>query len=225
MKKPLLTIATCLMVSGIFAQKPEKGTVTSELGLSLSSGYSSINTFGINGRYFVKSDLALVLGIGASYSNDVNNFAENTDGTGDEGSFTTKSRYTELALGIQQHFTGTDRLSPFFGVDVALGSESNIQKGDNANQSGYIKNYSYDKEYKTAQLGLRLNLGFDYWITEGIYMGATYRPLSLVLQKQDDITTTAGSNGGSVKTVTPGGTFASLSTFGEVGSIRVGWRF
>ncbi len=225
MKKPLLTIATCLMVSGIFAQKPEKGTVTSELGLSLSSGYSSINTFGINGRYFVKSDLALVLGIGASYSNDVNNFAENTDGTGDEGSFTTKNRYTELALGIQQHFAGTDRLSPFFGVDVALGSEGIIQNGDNANQSGYIKNYSYDKEYKTAQLGLRLNLGFDYWITEGIYMGATYRPLSLVLQKQDDITTTAGSNGGSVKTVTPGGTFASLSTFGEVGSIRVGWRF
>ena len=225
MKKPLLTIATCLMVSGIFAQKPEKGTVTSELGLSLSSGYSSINTFGINGRYFVKSDLALVLGIGASYSNDVNNFAENTDGTGDEGSFTTKNRYTELALGIQQHFAGTDRLSPFFGVDVALGSEGIIQNGDNANQSGYIKNYSYDKEYKTAQLGLRLNLGFDYWITEGIYMGATYRPLSLVLQKQDAITTTAGSNGGSVKTVTPGGTFASLSTFGEVGSIRVGWRF
>jgi hypothetical protein len=225
MKKPLLTIATCLMVSGIFAQKPEKGTVTTELGLSLSSGYSSINTFGINGRYFVKPDLALVLGIGASYSNDVNNFAENTDGTGDEGSFTTKNRYTELALGIQQHFTGTDRLSPFFGVDVALGGESIIQKGDNANQSGYINNYSYDKEYKTAQLGLRLNLGFDYWITEGIYMGAIYRPLSLVLQKQDDITTTAGSNGGSVKTVTPGGTFASLSTFGEVGSIRVGWRF
>jgi hypothetical protein len=56
-------------------------------------------------------------------------------------------------------------------------------------------------------------------------MGAIYRPLSLVLQKQDDITTTAGSNGGSVKTVTPGGTFVSLSTFGEVGSIRVGWRF
>lgn len=225
MKKPLLTIAMCLMVSGIFAQKPEKGTVTTELGLSLNSGSSSINTFGINGRYFVKPDLALVLGLGASFSSDVNNFAENADGTGEEGSFTSNNMYTELALGIQKHFTGTDRLSPFFGVDLALGSERSKQEGDDANQSGYIKNYSYDREANTAQLGLRLNLGFDFWVMDGMYVGATYRPLSLILQQEDDITTTSGSNGSSVKTVTPGGKYAALSTFGEVGSIRVGWRF
>jgi len=90
---------------------------------------------------------------------------------------------------------------------------------------GYVKNYSYERDAQSAQLGIRATVGFDFWVTNGLYVGAIYRPVTLILQQQDDITTTAGSNGSTVKTVTPGGSYATLSTFGEVGSVRVGWLF
>ena len=223
--KKTWTMAICLMTLGVFAQKPEKGNVTTELGVSLGTGGNTVNTFGVNGRYFYKPELAFVLGLGGSYSVDVNNYAENADGTGDEGKFTYRSRYTELSLGVQRHFTGTSRLSPFIGADLLVGADGTNQKGEDANSSGYIKNYSYEREAQTAQVGIRAVVGFDFWVTNGLYVGAIYRPLTLMLQRQDDVTTTSGSNGSTTKTVTPGGGYASLSTFGEVGSIRVGWLF
>ena len=223
--KKVWMMALGLVFTGLMAQKPEKGNVTTELGVSLSTGGSTINTFGINGRYFVKPELALVLGLGASYSRDVNNFAENADGSGDEGTFTYQSRYTELTLGLQRHLKGTSRLSPFVGAEFVVGADGTHQEGDNANSSGYIKNYSYERDAQSAQVGLRAIVGFDFWVTQGLYVGAIYHPVSLILQQQDDITTTAGTNGTSTKTVTPGGTYSALTTFGEVGTIRLGWLF
>ncbi|MBM3920376.1 MAG: hypothetical protein FJ347_04020 [Sphingomonadales bacterium] len=213
------------MAPGVFAQKPEKGNVTAVLGLSPGTGGNTVNTFGINGRYFYKPDIAFVLGLGGSYSVDVNNYAENVDGTGDEGTFTYRSRYTELNLGIQKHFSGTSRLSPFIGADLLAGADGTHHKGEDAGTSGYIKNYSYDREAQAAQVGIRAVVGFDFWVMKGLYVGAVYRPISLILQKEDDTTTTSGSNGSTIKTVNPGGSYATLNTFGEVGSVRIGWLF
>ncbi|MEK0421497.1 MAG: hypothetical protein EBV15_03915 [Bacteroidetes bacterium] len=223
--KKTWTMAFCLMALGVFAQKPEKGNVTTELGLSLGTGGNTVNTFGINGRYFYKPDIAFVLGLSGSYSMDVNNYAENGDGTGDEGTFTYRSRYTEISLGVQKHFAGTSRLSPFIGADLLAGADGTNQKGEDAGTSGYIKNYSYEREAQSAQVGIRATVGFDFWVTNGLYVGALYRPVSLILQKEDDTTTTSGSNGSTIKTVSPGGSFANLNTLGELGSIRVGWLF
>lgn len=224
--KKIWTMAICLtMALGILAQKPEEKSVTTELGISLGNGGNTVNTFGINARYFAKKDLALVLGLGASYSQDVNNYAENADGTGDEGAFTYRSRYTELSLGVQKHFTGSSRLSPFIGADFLLGADGTHQEGDDASTSGYVKNYSYERDAQAAQAGIRATIGFDFWMTQGLYVGAIYHPLTLIMQKQDDTTTTSGSNGSTTKTVNPGGTYTSLSTFGALGSIRVGWLF
>lgn len=218
-------MAVCLMALGLHAQKPEEKSITTELGISLGNGGNTVNTFGINGRYFVKTDLALVLGLGASYAQDIDNFAENADGTGEEGSFTSRSRYAELSLGIQKHFSGTSRLSPFIGADVLVGADGSHQEGDDANNNGYIKNYSYERDAQSVQAGIRATIGFDFWVAKGLYVGAIYHPLTLITQIQDDTETTSGSNGSTIKTVNPGGTYTSLSTFGQLGSVRVGWLF
>ncbi|MEY4002858.1 MAG: hypothetical protein RIT07_900 [Bacteroidota bacterium] len=223
--KKIYSMALCLMALGLFSQKPEEKNVTTELGISPGNGGNTVNTFGINGRYFVKTNLALVLGLGASYSQDIDNFAENADGTGEEGSFTSRSRYTEIALGVQKHFSGTSRLSPFMGADLLIGADGSHQEGDDANSSGYIKNYSYERDAQAVQAGIRATLGFDFWVAKGMYVGAIYHPLIIVTQMQGDTETTSGSNGSTTKTVNPGGIYSSLSTFGQVGSIRVGWLF
>jgi hypothetical protein len=223
--KKIFTMAIGLMALGLYAQKPEKENITTELGVSLGNGGNTVNTFGINGRYFAKTDLALVLGLGASFSQDVKNYAENTDGSGDEGTFTYQSRYTELYLGAQKHFAGTSRLSPFVGADFLLGTEGTHHEGDDAGTSGYVKNYSYERNAQSARAGIRAAVGFDFWVAKGLYIGAIYHPLSITLQMQDETKTTTGTNGSTVKTVNPGGTYTSLSTFGQLGSVRVGWLF
>ncbi len=223
--KKAYSMAVCLLALGLFAQKPEEKNVTTELGVSLGNGGNTINTFGINGRYFVNADLALVLGLGAAYNQNIDNFAENTDGTGEEGSFTSRSRYTELSLGVQKHFSGTSRLSPFMGADLLMGADGSHQEGDDANSSGYIKNYSYERDAQALQAGVRATIGFDFWVAKGLYVGAIYHPITITMQIQDDTETTSGSNGSTIKTVNPGGIYTSLSTFGQLGSIRVGWLF
>jgi hypothetical protein len=85
-----------------------------------------------------------------------------------------------LAPGIEKHFDGTDRLSPYIGVEVSYG----------------VMNRSYDQEYwgsndldnigqqekyivwtqtlaqSTSTVGLNLLSGFDFYLSDALYIGA-----------------------------------------------------
>lgn len=219
----ILSLAFCS--TALFAQKPEQGKVTTEVGMALSSFLPNVNSFGLNGRYFIKSDLALVVGIGMENFGVTENFFENSDGTGATGTFETKTSGNSISLGIQKHFAGTDRLSPFIGLGVGFGGLKATEEGTNSDGSGYVASYTENMEQKGSMTNVSLSFGVDYWFTDGMYIGLTYNPLAWTSMNFKESTTTVVSGGTTVKSVEGGTKISALSMTGSVPFFRVGWRF
>ncbi|WP_066835797.1 hypothetical protein [Rufibacter ruber] len=111
-KKFLLVSWVALaMAAPVFAQesgsefKPQAGEITAEVQLNLTnSSGSTITLNGIRGRYFLSPTKAFRLGISGSINNsDLANDVERTSST------------FRIPPGIENHFTGTERLSPYIG--------------------------------------------------------------------------------------------------------------
>lgn len=223
--KKIKLIALCLVTTSAFAQKANQGNFTSEIGVSLASSGTTINSFGLNGRYFLLSRLALVGGVSGAYNKSTDDFMQNTDGTGTKGSFTNVSYNFEVALGVQKHFKGTNRISPFVGADVFNNFTGAKKTGNNANSLRFMDDYTYSEESKSQRIGLRAAIGFDYWIAQGLYFGVIYQPISVNLTTEKDTKLTTVQQGVSKTTITPGSKSLNLNTTGRIGSIRLGWLF
>lgn len=223
--KKIKLIAVCLLTTSAFAQKANQGNFTSEIGVSLASTGTTINSFGLNGRYFLSNKMALVGGISGAYNKGTDHFMQNTDGTGAKGSFTSTNHNFEVALGFQKHFQGTNRISPFIGADAFTNFTGLSKSGNNANNIRFMDNYTYTEESKTQRIGLRAAIGFDYWITQGLYFGAIYQPISVSHMTEKDTKSTTVQQGSSKTTIIPGSKSLNLNTTGRIGSIRLGWLF
>lgn len=220
-----MILSAALSVTSLFAQKPDQGNVTTEVGMSLSTFSANVNSFGLNGRYFMKQDLALVLGVGINNFGITEDFLENPDGTGKTGTYETKTGSNTISLGIQKHFSGTERLSPFVGLGVGFGGLKASGEGKESDGSSYVNDYTESMEQKGSMMNVTLSLGVDYWFTDGLYIGLTYNPLAYTSMTMKEGTTTVTSGGTTVKTVDGGSKFSALSMTGSVPFFRVGWRF
>ncbi len=169
MKKFILSVfAVLFALSVVNAQdfKAQKGNVTADLGLfegGILSNNSpvSLNNGMLKGRYFLSNELALR---GALYTqNRSTTEYPSTD-------ITTKSYIKSLALsvGIEKHFAGTDRLSPYVGADLGISSSGTGEKTINAADN------SKNTETKgRGSFGINGNLffGADYYIARHLYLG------------------------------------------------------
>lgn len=132
--------------------KPRKKNITTEFALSPKGSDALLNLQGgaLRGRYFLKDQLALraSLGLGYEYS--------------DKNS--TESSKTSLALGvgIEKHFKGTRRLSPYIGAELQFQvTQEEMKLPQTATQ-----------ESNDYGPGLNLFFGADYYILPHIYVGA-----------------------------------------------------
>lgn len=223
--KKLLLSALSMLSTATFAQKANQGNITSELGVSLSTSGSTINSFGLNFRYFKRSNMALTTGISGSYSRTEENYTQFADGSGDRGQYISINHNMDFSVGVQKHFPGTKRLSPFIGAEVFSVFSGFKNKGDDGDANRYRSSYSYSDKLTTRRPGIRAVFGFDYWITQGLYVGAIYQPISLSNLIESDVTATTVQNGVTSTNFYPGGRTLNLNTGSRVGSIRVGWVF
>lgn len=223
--KKLLLIPAALFCAGAMAQKPEAGTITTEVGLSLSTFNSNVNSFGLNGRYFLNPGLAVNLGFGMFSENQQDNFAENDDGTGAVGTYNNKLSMNMISLGLQKHFAGTEKLSPWVGLGLGFGGGKSSEEGKNSDGTKYSKNYSVKTDSKVSMFSVDLNLGMDYWFANGMFIGVSYSPFSFSSMKEGDETTTENDNGTSTTSVTLGSSMSGISTFNATPVFRFGWRF
>ncbi|WP_048921779.1 outer membrane beta-barrel protein [Rufibacter radiotolerans] len=157
-----LSFAASAQDSG--AIKPAAGEVTGEVQLSLSSG----NTVGLSlnqlrGRYFLAPDMA----VRASFSLSLN--TEDYD-----DNFNRSSSYVSIAPGIEKHFAGTDRLSPYVGAELSISKfsaheESSFEEIEGAWSNGNgIANRNY------FGLGLGAVAGADYYFAKHVYLGVEF---------------------------------------------------
>lgn len=158
MKKLLL--AGAIALTGLVSAqeyKPEAGDVTAEFMVkggidNTSFDFANGGTMGaaIRGRYFKSENVAYRAAVYVgNESNSVND------------SKTSKTGF-DLAFGVEKHYNGTERLSPYIGAELYLGlaSESTKENGNKASKPSQFG------------VGVRGVFGADYYFVKNVYLGA-----------------------------------------------------
>ena len=225
MKKLSLLVGGLALSTLALAQKPSADVPFSLEGqLGWNASTLSFDAPSIRFRYFLQDNMAVRVTLGVDNDKTVDNYFENEqDNTGAAGEYITKNGSWALAVGAEYHFDGTDRLSPYAGIDIMFGGGSNTTEGNMSDGTGYVADYSESSENKSSMLGVNLVAGTDYYFAENFYAG-----LELGLgwyswtDKEGTSTVTSGGT-----TVTGKSNEGKMSGMGNnvVGQFRLGWRF
>lgn len=157
--------------------KAEKNDFTAEFGLSgglnnadfkLNEGNAGL----LRGRYFIKENLALRLGFSLGLDHSTKNFY-NFPSDNDKGSDVENATNFLLNLGIEKHFKGTNRLSPYIGADLLFGVSGQHSVLTNTNGDMYVNDIKVERKGPgTISFGVRALVGADYYFTKHVYLGA-----------------------------------------------------
>lgn len=198
MKTFLLALSVCTLAAfSSYAQtttadttaaqvlKPQAKHVATELNINPFNGTISLNNSlnQLKFRYFAAPNFAVRLGFNGS---KVSNLTENTNPYGtnsyrhkDERSSTTIG----LNLGMEKHFAGTRRLSPYLGADIVVvkkSTEQEITEGQTTTTiTGGWREYNYlpgGYSYSYTELGYtsygaNLVTGFDFYMAKNFFFG------------------------------------------------------
>lgn len=215
-----------LLSGAVMAQKPTADTPMSlegQLGYNASS--LSFQAPTIRFRYFLQDNIAVRLTVGVNNTKETENFYEGPGVTeGASGEFITKNNVWLAAIGGEYHFAGTDRLSPYAGLDIGFGSNKITGEGTNSDGSTYIADYSEEGELPQTLFGINLVAGTDYYFAENFYIGLEMGFLWLSrTDKEGELSVTSGgtTTTEAVRTETKVTTFSN----NVIGNLRLGWRF
>ena len=168
-------------------------------------------------RYFLADDMAARLGAHLSFNTNI-------------PAPDTKTRAIEFSIapGIEKHFSGTNRLSPYLGAELVLGLRSAHSEFDGLGSSGVEVKGSFGATDNTNRgfflVGLGAVGGFDFYVAKHLYVGYE---LSMELSNRSfsEIETITTDGAGEVKTSTSEG--SSAFSFGPNirNGVRVGFVF
>jgi outer membrane protein W len=225
MKKLAILVGAIALTGSTFAQKATTDNPFSLEGqLGFNASTLSFNAPSLRFRYFVADNIAVRLTLGIDNSSETFNYYETEDmNVGASGTEVNKSGMFNVAIGGEYHFAGTDRLSPYAGLDIIIGSGSSTNDWSNYNGSVYTADYTRAIEAKTSMFGVNLVAGADYYFAENFYLGME---LGLgfgatTVKEGTDVTTVGGVS------VTETTNEEKYSGFGNnfIGNFRLGWRF
>jgi hypothetical protein len=201
------------------SRKASAGNIALEANLNLFDfrNISLSNNLGqIKGRYYLSDDMALRLGADINYYNysyDNNNLVMPTI-------VETKAFEISVNPGIEKHFSGTERLSPYIGAELTLqyrGTSATVDEGGSITEYKGSEINGGNRGYMGA--GLNGLAGFDYYLAKHFFVGYELG-LGLVFRDQKDLEITSGS-GSTTKTIEGG----SSTFFGPtvLNGVRVGF--
>lgn len=205
--------------------KPVKGTITSQVGIALSTFSNNVMSMGINGRLFLSERVAIRTSILSSNDKEVENFEEFQDGSGSRGKYTTVMSSAFLFAGIEKHFKGARRLSPYIGFEFGYGIGTLKEDGENSSGFNYTAGYSESSKRKVNQFNINAFLGFDYWIAEGLYLGIEYSFISNYNYKEKRTSKTITNSGFTTVVYTPEYKASGITSINALPVFRLGWMF
>ena len=245
MKKLSLLLGGMILSTAVMAQKPTEGapmTLEGNVAGLAAFGFGNSAPTNLNGttnggttpsivapglrfRYFATENIAIRLSLGFSSNKTTENFFENeVDNTGGAGSYVTRMGTTTIGLGGEYHFKGTEKLSPYAGLDINFGMGAMRTEGDQSNGVTWVAaDYSEESEQKTAGFGVGLIAGTDYYFVQNFYLGVE---LGLGF---NSYTMKEGTSSVTVAGVTTEATGNEMKQSGfsnnVMGMFRLGWRF
>lgn len=225
MKKLVLFAALCLMTGATaFAQdyKAKAGSKTFEFILApdpaaanfVGAFTNSIKQPYMRGRWFMSDAMAirggLQLGMNGSTTYD-----------GQENKTEVSSTNIAIRPGVEWHFAGNSRFSPYWGVEAAIGimGASEKQTDKDGKNIVTIDGATNAGARGGMMLGVNGVLGADYYITDMIYLGVE-GTWGYSMMTNSDVKT---KNGDAAEVTTKGGGNSGLGH--AVGQIRFGFRF
>ncbi len=225
MRKLLLTltaIAGLTIAANAQDFKPKQGSVTTEFGLYggiINSTFDFKDEALLRFRYFAKENLAYRIGFGVGIDQNTDNVYGPND---EKGTVKYSDNSLKINLGVEKHFAGTERLSPYVGADLIFGTSKETEKGKDVTMGGtYQSGYNYEvKGPGSIDLGLRGVVGADYYIAKHLFLGAE-AGLGFLYSKEGTVKT--DDNGNSVEFKSPGSSFELEPSV--VGAIRIGFVF
>lgn len=185
MKKLTLALTFVIGVSAISqAQyKPEAGDKNLEINFAPLGG-TPVSIPGIKFRSFMSATSAFRLGVFVGYNNTTTITQEedfDVDNNNEQLALELRDKMSTFSIaiqpGIEKHFAGTERLSPYIGGFVNLGYTSKTDYTESETVTGPVADtelFLADMTTKTGQLNLGLNAvaGFDYYFAAKLYIGA-----------------------------------------------------
>jgi len=180
--------------------KAESHSFTTEFGLTggilnsefhLNEGTNEMLRF----RYFLHNGWALRLGFNVGVSDKKDNIYGIGPDEGRSGSLKVSHTSVLVNAGIEKHFEGTRRLSPYVGADIMIGGSSTMEKAENADAGMFLPDYTRTtKGPGSLALGLRAVVGADFYIAKHVYLGAE-AGFGFLYNKQGESKTTISSHG------------------------------
>ncbi|RYD71195.1 MAG: hypothetical protein EOP53_24085 [Sphingobacteriales bacterium] len=196
MKKLLLTAAVVSLAAGAtLAQdsdfKATAGNKTLEANVNLfGKGDSTISLMNnhlnqIKVRYFMNENTALRLGFNVGIHTETEPGATSGDKT------TNRSFTLSIMPGIEKHFEGTDRLSPYIGAEVGIALDSRkttvVEDGKTFATTG-----TSDGKRGYFQFGLNALAGFDFYVARHLYVGYELG-FGVIVKSDSDVTPDGGT--------------------------------
>ncbi len=225
MKKLAILVGAIALTGSTFAQKATAENPYSLEGqIGFNTSTLSFAAPAIRFRYFVKDNIAARVTLGVNNTSTTTNvFEKESDNSGANGTSVVKANGWNASIGGEYHFTGTDRLSPYGGLDIVFGGGKASTVNTNSDGTSYVADFKHTTEAKTSAMGVNLVAGTDYYFAENFYVGLE---LGLGFRSTktkagiDDITTggnTTHNDSNEAKTSNVGNNFIS--------NFRLGWRF
>ena len=227
--KKILFVGALALAGAVNAQeiKPTAGDVATEFGVTggiLNTDVKLANSDAFfKARYFSTDKLAYR----ASFSLNTNSDKKDTNpGSNATGKTVDSSSNFLIGFGLEKHFTGTDRLSPYIGGELLLGFDSKKNTDETNNTNGdYTKTVT--KGPNGFGFGARGVFGADYYFAKKVFLGVE-AGLQLMYTSTGKTTTTTETKTGANITTTPsevpGGSGFNISS-SVITGLRLGFVF
>jgi len=242
MKKIFIAVSFLAASFAVNAQeyRPVAGDITAEAGLTggiLNSNVTLNSGSTLKFRYFLQDKLAARLGVNIA-SNSLKENVSNGSATNPQYG-TIKGSYSSLIfnLGVEKHFSGTDRLATYAGADLLLSFTGAKETGTDVNAGGaYAQGSSYKVTGATSNssiaapatvgtgVGLRVVFGAEYYFVEKAFIG-TELGWGFLASSVKDVKFENNPAGGPNTTTTAKGNSTFNLNPAVVAAIRIGWRF
>lgn len=179
----MFTLAICsLAITSAQAQKQLGGEHNVEVNLT-PFGNSPVDGTTIKYRNFLDDDKAFRVSLTVGSTSGTYAYWQEGEQLGDPVSpqlnMETSNTLIGIAPGYEIHFSGTDNLSPYFGIEAyyMMGSRTDLIESwgpndlDNVGQPDVYVTWDLTNKQAYSSMGLNLLFGADYYFSDAIYVG------------------------------------------------------